>query len=151
MKERFQFYDEDGSGELSGREIISVLEAHFPTLANDPTRRPLILQLLKEADEDGNGSLDFADFLRLMRQATDIQDQLMIAKELRAIDETRFSPSEVLEFRELMLAVRGEAVEIGFEEVQQLLGAIIPMGAKNVLKLRTAFGEVAKCQSGVAG
>merc|ERR1719162_433412 len=151
MEISFRRYDSDASGELTGLEIVKVLEQNFPTLANDPTRRPLIQQLLKEADQDGNGSLDFGDFLRLMRQVKDIQDQLMIAKELRAIDETRFSPSEVLEFRELMLAVRGEAVEIGFEEVQMLIGAIVPMGAQNVLELRTAFGEVAKCQSGVAG
>jgi Ca2+-binding EF-hand superfamily protein len=151
FQESFIQYDADGSGELSGHEIITVLEAHFPTLANDANRRPLILQLLKEADEDGNGSLDFGDFLRLMRQAKDIQDQLMIAKELRAIEETRFSPSEVLEFRELMIAMRGESTEIGFEEVHALLGAIVPMGSKNMIQLRGMFDQVARRQAGVEG
>lgn len=151
MEERFQEFDADGSGELSGHEVVRVLEVHFPTLANSEARRPLILQLLKEADEDGNGCLEFGDFLRLMRQVKDIQDQLMLSKELRAIEETRFSPSEVLEFRELLLAVRGEAAEIGLHEVQMLLGAVVPMGAKNQVQLKEKFDQVAKRQSGVDG
>jgi calmodulin len=151
MEDKFHEFDVDGNGELNGSEIIKVFEVHFPTLANDATRRPLILQLLKEADEDSSGTLDFGDFLRLMRQVTDIQDQLMIRKELQAIADTKFSPSEVLEFRELVLAVRGEEAEIGFDEVVRLLGAIVPMGAKNILQLRTMFDDAAKRQSGVEG
>lgn len=164
MEEKFKEFDADASGELSGKEIIKVLEAHFPTLAKDPSRRPLIKQLLQEADADGNGQLDFQDFLRLMRQVKDIQDQLMIGKELRAIEETRFSPSEVLEFRELLLAVRTEsgfdevcgflgvgATEVGFEDVRVLLGAIVPMGARNCSLLKVKYNEVAGRQSGVEG
>jgi len=151
MEISFRRYDSDASGELTGLEIVKVLEQNFPTLANDPTRRPLIQQLLKEADQDGNGSLDFGDFLRLMRQVKDIQDQLMVAKEMKAIEDTQFSPSEVLEFRELMLAVRGVSMEIGFEEVQMLLGAIVPMGAKNIKELRVKYDDVAARQSGVEG
>merc|ERR1719440_502422 len=146
MEESFRRYDVDNSGELNGQEIITVLEAHFPTLANDPLRRPLIMQLLHEADEDGNGQLDFGDFLRLMRQVKDIQDQLMIAKELRAVEETQFTASEVLEFRELLLAVRGESTEVSFSQVQVLLGAIVPMGANNVKQLKVKFKEAASRQ-----
>jgi len=151
MKSMFKAYDADDSGELNGREIVTVLEKHFPTLANDPVRRPLITQLLAEADEDGNGRLDFCDFLRLMRQVRDIQDQLSIGKELRAIGETMFSPTEVQEFRDLLLAVRGEATEVGFDEVRALLGAIVPMGAKNVRELHVIYDKVAARQEDSEG
>lgn len=151
MEQSFKRYDSDHSGQLTGGEIVKVLVEHFPTLAGDVCRRPLIQKLLKEADEDDNGKLDFPDFLRLMRQVKDIQDQLMITKELKAIEETQFSPTEVYEFRELLLAVRGEAKEIGFDEVKGLLGAIVPMGAKNLSELQRKFKEVAGRQSGVEG
>merc|ERR1712139_663935 len=58
---------------------------------------------------------------------------------------------EVQEFRDLLLAVHAENNEIGFEEVQILLGAIVPMGAKNISQLRQKFFEFASMQDGVDG
>merc|ERR1719486_41624 len=112
-------------------------------ISNDPVRRPQLIQLLEESDEDGSGSLDFKDFLRIMRHLRDIQDQLRVSKELEAVSSTKFTPPEVQEFRELFLAAGGGMRELGFSEVKELLKCIVPMGTKNVEELKVKYDEMA--------
>jgi len=61
MREAFRAMDEDCSGELGVDELREVLSAvgHAPTDAE-------LLDLMKEVDIDGNGNLDFDEFLELM-------------------------------------------------------------------------------------
>eukprot|EP00928_Gymnodinium_smaydae_P095017 TRINITY_DN8096_c1_g1_i1.p1 TRINITY_DN8096_c1_g1~~TRINITY_DN8096_c1_g1_i1.p1 ORF type:complete len:1003 (+),score=230.66 TRINITY_DN8096_c1_g1_i1:234-3011(+) len=149
LKELFKVYDEDGSGEISGQECISLLEAEFPAIASDPKKRPQIQQLMKEADENGSGTFDFDDFLRLMRCFKDMHEQLQIKKELTAVAETGFSAAEVLDFRELFAAAAGGTGEMDFERVKAMLGGIVPMGSRNSSILRKKFIEVAQRSEGV--
>mmetsp|Transcript_15825 Transcript_15825/g.37287 ORF Transcript_15825/g.37287 Transcript_15825/m.37287 type:complete len:1068 (+) Transcript_15825:39-3242(+) len=158
LKQSFDRYDADGSGQIDGAEIIAMLEEEFPALTQDPSRRPQMAQLLKDADRDGSGTLDFGDFLLVMSQLKDVQDQLRVAKELKAVVDTKFSQPEVAEFRELFLtatAANGEDAsddkELGFEEIKKLLSVIVPMGTKNVVELKQSFDETAKMQMGAPG
>jgi len=151
LRTKFDRYDADGSGQISGRETVTLMEHEFPLISNDARLRPQLTRLLAEADEDGSGSLDFGDFLRVMRHTKDIQDEMMVTKELKAVADTRFTPLEVLEFRELFLAAGAGRVELGFHEVKELLQCIVPMGAKNVEELRLKYNEIAARQMGVDG
>jgi Ca2+-binding EF-hand superfamily protein len=148
---KFNTYDGDQSGQISGMETIKLMEQEFPSISNDPKRRPQVIQLIKESDEDGSGSLDFKDFLRMMRQLHDMQDQLRIGKELEAVSETKFTPVEVADFRELFLAAGDGIKELGFAEIKSLLMCVVPMGTKNVEELKHMFEEFAAKQNGVAG
>lgn len=151
LKVSFDKYDTDHSGEISGVETVQLFEGEFPDIANDHARRPQLIQLLKDADEDESGSLDFKDFLRIMRQLRDMQDKLRIEKEIEAVSETKFTPPEVQEFRELFIAAGEGAQELGFEEVRDLLKCIVPMGTKNNEDLREKFDEMAAKQMGAPG
>jgi len=151
LKELFQGFDNDKSGEISGAEVIRLLEQEFPTLAGDANKRPQIQQVLKDADENGSGSLDFQDFLRAMRCFKDMHEQLQIGKELAAVTETNFSASEVQEFRELYLASASGSTELDFDKVREMMEGIVPMGARNIDILKRKFLQVANRDEGVHG
>jgi Ca2+-binding EF-hand superfamily protein len=151
LKDSFNTYDQDMSGEIDGSETIRLFESEFPSISNDPFRRPQLLQLLRDADEDGNGSLNFPDFLRIMRQLRDMQDQMRLSKELDAVNSTKFTPPEVQEFRELFVAAGHGLKELDFNMVRELLKGIVPMGAKNIQELRQKFIKMAAKQCGVVG
>ena len=78
MRAKFDHYDEDGSGAISNRELAKLLEDVFPEIATSRRLRPIMLEILKEADQDGDGQLDFNDFLRLMRQFHNLQEHQLI-------------------------------------------------------------------------
>jgi Ca2+-binding EF-hand superfamily protein len=100
MRGYFDRYDLDGSGFLDHDELRKLLQELFPRLTS-ARMRPLLVKVLSEVYTDSTGSLDFSDFLRLMRQCKGLVDQDKAAKETAAIKESGFSSSEVLEFREL--------------------------------------------------
>merc|ERR1719282_1249888 len=105
LEQCFKKYDKDCSGDISNSELIHLIEDIFPEMASDESLRPQLIQLMKEVAANGSGSLDFLDFLHLMRQFCELQDKERVAKEQIAIKETGFSAHEVDEFRELFLAV----------------------------------------------
>ena len=56
----------DGSGSISSGELLGVMRA----MGQNPTEDE-VLNLLMEADVDGNGTIDFSEFVNMMRtQAT---------------------------------------------------------------------------------
>ena len=54
---------QDGSGSISSDELLSVMRA----MGKNPTEDEL-LNLLMEADVDGNGTIDFPEFAEMMRR-----------------------------------------------------------------------------------
>lgn len=99
----FSSYDKDNSGEIGRREIIPLIEHHFPALANDKAMRPQLLAILQECDSDNSGSLDFGDFLLLMQRVQEMQDNEKIVAEEQAREASGFSAEEVKDLRELFL------------------------------------------------
>jgi len=64
-------FDDDKSGEFDVGEGKHLLQAVGINL-NERAMHDRYLQLFKEVDEDGNGAMDFAEFLLLMRKLVDI-------------------------------------------------------------------------------
>ena len=60
-KEAFSQFDKDGKGAISDKELVTVLRA----LGNNPTEDELVT-MIREVDEDGNGTIDFGEFLEMM-------------------------------------------------------------------------------------
>ena len=61
LKEAFIVYDTDGDGAINSKELGYVLR----TLGQNPTETELE-DILLDADDDGNGTLDFTEFLFMM-------------------------------------------------------------------------------------
>eukprot|EP00929_Paragymnodinium_shiwhaense_P021501 TRINITY_DN1400_c0_g2_i1.p1 TRINITY_DN1400_c0_g2~~TRINITY_DN1400_c0_g2_i1.p1 ORF type:complete len:1474 (+),score=344.11 TRINITY_DN1400_c0_g2_i1:205-4626(+) len=153
FRAKFDYYDEDRGGTIGGAEIARMVQLEFPHLYSNLRLRPQIIELMQEANADGSGCLSFGDFLRLMRHVLDMKESLGIDKELHAIAGTHFAPNEVDEFRELFRAAAADkdGSEIGFDEVNNLLSCIVPMGAKNTEILHKKFHQEAAKNMGVDG
>merc|ERR1719161_3503841 len=65
----------------------------------DPKEQERVKQLLSTADKDGDGTLSFRDFLHLMREYQDEQDERALKVEQEAAKKAGFSREEVEEFR----------------------------------------------------
>ena len=61
FKEAFSLFDKDGDGTVSTKELGQVMR----TLGQNPTESELN-DMIKEVDIDGNGEIDFEEFVDLM-------------------------------------------------------------------------------------
>ncbi len=59
--EIFEAFDRDGNGVLSGQEIQSIMDLVGVHLTDDQ-----VSELIKQADLDGDGCLNFSEFFRIM-------------------------------------------------------------------------------------
>merc|ERR1712232_1018636 len=137
----FDEFDSDKSGEVDSDELMPLINKVFPGIGQDPHHRPLILEMIHEADEDGSGSLDFDDFLRLMRMVGDLEHKRMLQREEEVMDETHFSPHEVREFREIFSTHASRQDHITFPDTCELLRPVCALGDKNLAVLTELFNE----------
>lgn len=61
IKEAFDIFDIDKSGSISVSELVKSME----TLGFN-SKNPAIYKMISEMDEDGNGTIDFQEFLDMM-------------------------------------------------------------------------------------
>eukprot|EP00536_Pseudo-nitzschia_multiseries_P002086 jgi/Psemu1/235350/estExt_Genewise1.C_280011 len=61
FKEAFSLFDKDGDGTIDSEELGGILRS----LGNQPTEEE-IEDMMREADTDGNGTIDFAEFVEMM-------------------------------------------------------------------------------------
>ncbi|CAK9073228.1 Calmodulin [Durusdinium trenchii] len=74
------------------KELVQLIVDVFPDMAHDPEKRPLLLQIMKDADADNNGRLDFSEFLQLMRTVEDLGDLTQLQKEPRPLQLGEWRP-----------------------------------------------------------
>merc|ERR1711872_54252 len=63
FREAFDEFDTDKSGAISHKELLGVMRA----MGQNPTEDEL-LNMILEVDLDGNGTIEFPEFLELMKQ-----------------------------------------------------------------------------------
>ena len=61
FKEAFALFDKDGDGTITTKELGTVMRS----LGQNPTEAEL-QDMINEVDADGNGTIDFPEFLNLM-------------------------------------------------------------------------------------
>merc|ERR1739848_979576 len=77
FKEAFALFDKDGDGTITTKELGTVMRS----LGQNPTEAELH-DMINEVDADGNGTIDFAEFLSLMSRKVkdaDSEEELMDA------------------------------------------------------------------------
>merc|ERR1712073_285641 len=70
FKEAFDEFDKDKSGTISSEELLGVMRA----MGQNPTEDEL-LNLVLEVDVDGNGTIDFPEFLNMMKKKASEVDE----------------------------------------------------------------------------
>ena len=74
FKEAFALFDKDGDGTISTKELGTVMNS----LGQKPTISELEA-MIKEVDIDGNGEIDFGEFLTMMAKKlkeTDLEEDI---------------------------------------------------------------------------
>jgi Ca2+-binding EF-hand superfamily protein len=142
LKKVFRLYDKDGNGDVGRQELIELLEDVIPSMVHNPKMRPKFIAMIHDADSDGSGTLDFADFLRLMRGVYEYQDEEKLAKQEQAIKATGFTPSEVIGFRDLFIAHSDETSHLSLSEVKKMIISITRLGDRLIVELADHFRAV---------
>merc|ERR1712173_411860 len=98
FKEAFSLFDKDGDGTISTKELGTVMNS----LGQKPTPQELE-NMIKEVDTDGNGEIDFDEFLAMMAkklQESDLEEDIREA--FRVFDVNCTGTISTLELRHIM-------------------------------------------------
>ncbi|XP_060568182.1 calmodulin-A-like [Ruditapes philippinarum] len=63
FKEAFHLFDKDGDNTITTPELLTVMKS----LGHNPSRDDII-EMIKEVDSNGNGKIEFSEFLTLMEK-----------------------------------------------------------------------------------
>ncbi|GLJ54714.1 hypothetical protein SUGI_1175330 [Cryptomeria japonica] len=88
FKEAFGLFDKDGDGSITTNELGTVMRS----LGQNPTEAEL-RDMISEVDADGNGTIDFPEFLNLMARKmkdTDSEEELKEAFKVFDKDQNGF-------------------------------------------------------------
>ncbi|XP_063691923.1 calmodulin-beta-like isoform X3 [Bolinopsis microptera] len=114
FREAFAMFDKDGDGSISVAELGHVMRS----LGQNPTDHELT-EMIREADDDDNGSVDFEEFLLLMSKKMsmlDIDQELLEAFSVFDKDGNGFIDQDELTN---VLASLGE--ELDEEQVKEMM------------------------------
>mmetsp|Transcript_15641 Transcript_15641/g.21933 ORF Transcript_15641/g.21933 Transcript_15641/m.21933 type:complete len:146 (-) Transcript_15641:264-701(-) len=70
-KEAWKLFDLDGDGSISRDELRKLMKSTGQAYTEEELTR-----IIEEADEDGNGEIDFDEFLTIMTAPTSINDEI---------------------------------------------------------------------------
>eukprot|EP00928_Gymnodinium_smaydae_P008373 TRINITY_DN13050_c0_g2_i1.p1 TRINITY_DN13050_c0_g2~~TRINITY_DN13050_c0_g2_i1.p1 ORF type:complete len:1256 (-),score=249.18 TRINITY_DN13050_c0_g2_i1:25-3246(-) len=130
LKASFEGFDQDKDGDISRKEVIILIEAVIPKLAHDARLRPRLRRIMEEIDLNGDRSLDFVEFSRLMRMCKDEEDKL------------RYDKAQ--EFRELFISAAGgnTCSYLDFDQLKELVRTVLPLGDKHAYLLERMVYEM---------
>ena len=114
FKAAFELFDKDRNGKITSKELGTVMRG----LGQNPTEEEL-KQIIREVDLDGNGTIDFKEFLCLMvkkMKDTDTEEELLEAFKVFDRDGNGFITSH--ELRNIMNSL-GEGLSP--EEIEEMI------------------------------
>merc|ERR1712130_1088213 len=86
-----------GSGSISTKELLGVMRS----MGQNPTEDE-VLELVMEIDTDGNGTIDFHEFINMMKKKSSETDQLEDLKEaFRMFDKNNDGFIDLVELRKV--------------------------------------------------
>merc|ERR1711934_656161 len=114
FKEAFSLFDKDGDGTITTKELGTVMRS----LGQNPTEDEL-QDMINEVDADGNGTVDFPEFLSLMsRKMKDTDTEEEIIEAFKVFDRDGSGYISAAELRHVMTNL-GEKLED--EELDEMM------------------------------
>ncbi|XVF28750.1 hypothetical protein REPUB_Repub15cG0057300 [Reevesia pubescens] len=114
FKEAFCLFDKDGDGCITVEELATVIKS----LDQNPTEEEL-QDMISEVDADGNGTIEFEEFLNLMAKKmkeTDAEEELKEA--FKVFDKDQNGYISATELRHVMINLGEKLTD---EEVEQMI------------------------------
>ncbi|ELT91434.1 hypothetical protein CAPTEDRAFT_146942 [Capitella teleta] len=114
FREAFSLFDKDGDGTITTKELGTVMRS----LGQNPTEAEL-QDMINEVDEDGNGTIDFDEFLTMMERKmkeTDTEEEMREA--FRVFDKDGDGFISAAELRHVMANLGEKLTE---QEVDEMI------------------------------
>ncbi|XP_060084086.1 calmodulin-A-like [Ylistrum balloti] len=114
FKEAFSLFDKDGDGTITAKELGTVMRS----LGQHPTESEL-RDMINEVDTEGNGTIDFPEFLSMMvRQLRDSTDDEELREAFKVFDKDGNGFISATELRHVMISLGEKLTE---EEVDEMI------------------------------
>uniref|UniRef100_A0A2K6MME7 EF-hand calcium-binding domain-containing protein 11 n=1 Tax=Rhinopithecus bieti TaxID=61621 RepID=A0A2K6MME7_RHIBE len=114
FKEAFSLFDKDGDGTITTKELGAVLRS----LVQNPTEAEL-QDVINEVDADGNGTMDFPEFLtKMARKMKDTDSEEEIREAFRVFDKVGNGYISAAELRHVMTNLGEKLTD---EEVDEMI------------------------------
>ncbi|XP_065061493.1 neo-calmodulin-like [Rhopilema esculentum] len=113
-REAFYLFDSDGNGSITTKELGHVMRS----LGQSPTEADL-QDMINEVDVDGNGTIDFPEFLNMMaRNNIDTEGEEEIKEAFRVFDKDGNGHISAAELRHIMTNLGEKLTD---EEVDEMI------------------------------
>jgi len=114
FREAFDMFDKDRDGSITAKELTNVMKS-----LNHQTSDLEIQEMINEVDIDGNGKIDFEEFVSLMNRRTketDTEEEVINA--FRVFDKDQNDTISSTELRHIMTTIGDKLTD---EEVDEMI------------------------------
>mmetsp|Transcript_44065 Transcript_44065/g.138464 ORF Transcript_44065/g.138464 Transcript_44065/m.138464 type:complete len:156 (-) Transcript_44065:2202-2669(-) len=125
LRDLFLMYDHNGDGSIQTSELGQVL-----TRMGQPLSVREVQSMINEIDQDGNGSMEFPEFLTMMIRKEvgfDIEDS--IKKAFKSLDTENTGKIPMSQLEEIM---KGQGEDISDEQLREIMEKTGSLGASEV-------------------
>ena len=108
FREAFHLFDKDGDGHITADELMVVLQS----LGQSPTREQ-VDEMISEVDLDGNGEMEFEEFVKLMlKNMGPKEDEAALREAFRLLDKDGSGGISREEMWDVLVSFKGVSGEL---------------------------------------